>query len=100
MLKFLRVTKQTLLCLALLTSSASARGDPPPNAEDYKESPLLKVPQYLENYNFDFSAHVIPKAYDYQGASVMLHHKVKLIPDVKDRQGAIVLNRVSFFKFY
>ena len=35
----------------------------------------------------------MPKAYEYYGASVQIHHKVKLIPDVKDRFGAIVLKK-------
>lgn len=56
---------------------------------------LLDKPQYLENYSFDFSQHHLPLAYDTYGASVQLLHKYKLIPDIKDRYGAIVLNKVS-----
>ena len=37
----------------------------------------------------------MPIAYDTYGASVQLLHKYKLIPDIKDRYGAIVLNKVS-----
>ena len=54
---------------------------------------LLDKPQYLENYSFDFSKHHLPLAYDTYGASVQLLHKYKLIPDIKDRYGAIVLNK-------
>ena len=53
----------------------------------------MREGQNLENYSFDFSAHNLPKAYEYFGASVQLHHKVKLIPDVKDRYGAVVLKK-------
>lgn len=56
---------------------------------------ILDKPQYLENYSFDFSQHHLPLAYNTYGASVQLLHKYKLIPDIKDRYGAIVLNKVS-----
>ena len=32
-------------------------------------------------------------AYDTYSAAVQVHHKIKLIPDVKERYGAIVLNK-------
>jgi hypothetical protein len=49
--------------------------------------------QPLDNYSFDFSADKLPIAYDYAGSAIQLHHKLKLIPDVKDRYGAITLKK-------
>lgn len=78
--------KQITIALLLSTSSVAA------NPDGHK---VLDKPQYLENYSFDFSQHHLPLAYDTYGASVQLLHKYKLIPDIKDRYGAIVLNKVS-----
>lgn len=86
--KFLRVT--TSIAVALLVSSNAYRNGIPNT---------LNRPQNIENYSFDFSAHQLPIAYDTFGAAVQLHHHYKLIPDVKDRMGAIVLNQVSFIFF-
>ena len=49
--------------------------------------------QPLDNYSFDFSSDKLPIAYEYHGSSIQLHHKLKLIPDVKDRYGAITLKK-------
>ena len=48
----------------------------------------------LENYSFDYSAHKAPLSYGTYGSAVELFHKTKLISSVKDRYGAMVLNRV------
>jgi hypothetical protein len=42
----------------------------------------------------------LPIAYDTYGAAVQLHHRYKLIPDIKDRQGAIVLSKVSNWYYF
>lgn len=75
--------KQVTIAL-LLSSEVGA------NPDGHK---VMDKPQYLENYSFDFSQHHMPLAYDTYGASVQLLHKYKLIPDIKDRYGAIVLNK-------
>ena len=41
------------------------------------------------------SAHKLPIAYSTYGASIQLHDKFVLLPDIKGRQGAIVMNKVS-----
>ena len=83
---FLRVTKMGVITL-LLFSSVFGQED----------KSLLEPAQLLENYSFDFSSHKLPIAYNTYGSAVQLHHKYKLIPDVKERYGAIVLNQVSPF---
>ena len=85
MKNFLRVSKKLAIIGLLLSSSYAFDG----------ERDILKKPQVLENYSFDFSAHKLPVAFDTYGASVQLHSKYKLIPDVDRRNGAIVLNKVS-----
>jgi|TARA_B110001450_G_C17246164_1_gene329572 hypothetical protein len=85
MQNFLRVTKMGVITLLLSSSVLSIDVD----------RSLLDQPQLLENYSFDFSAHKLPIAYDTFGSAVQLHHKYKLIPDVKERYGAIMLNQVS-----
>ena len=82
MIKFLRGP----LAIMLLMGQAII------GAEGYTQN-LLQQAQELENYSFDFSAHKLPRAYDTYGAAVQLHNQIKLIPDVKNRNGAIVLNR-------
>lgn len=89
MINFLRGTK-ALVCLLLLSPCVTAQRPTEPN-----NNTILSSAQSLENYSFDFSNHKLPKAYEYFGASVQLHHSVKLIPDVASRQGAIVLKKVS-----
>lgn len=64
------------------------------SAKEAHEIDVLQKPQELENYSFDFSNHHLPIAYNTFGASTQLMHKYKLIPDVKNRYGAIVLNKV------
>ena len=54
---------------------------------------MLDRPQTIEHYGFDFKNHKLPQAYDTYGAAVQIHSHMKLIPDVKDRYGAIVLNK-------
>ena len=74
------------ICLLLLTSSnivSAYEGD----------RTLLEEGQILNNYSFDFKEHKPPLAYDTYGAAVQVHHMIKLIPEVKERFGAIVLNK-------
>jgi len=77
------VAKLAAISVLLLSFAAAALQD----------KSLRKAPQVLENYSFDFSAHKTPLAFDTYGAAVQLHNRYKLIPDIKDRQGAIVLNK-------
>ena len=66
MLSLLRVSKRTLLCLGMLLAVVSSgKGD-----KDDKSKALLKSAQVLDNYSFDFSAHQLPRAYDYFGAAI------------------------------
>jgi hypothetical protein len=88
MKKFLRGAILTLL----LTSSKAF--------EDNPGATTLDTAQVLENYSFDFSAHKLPYAYSSYGAAVQLHHRFKLIPDIKSRFGAIVMDRVSDFVMF
>ena len=83
--KILVGTKRAVMLGLLLAGSGQA--GPKDN--------LLDRPQMLDNYSFDFSAHQLPRAYETFGAAVQLHHEIKLIPDVKDRYGAIVMKKVS-----
>ena len=76
------------LLLSLLFGSIIGR------AEGQAPGPeVLDRPQNIDMYSFDFSAHQLPLAYNTYGSSVQLHSKYKLIPDVKNRYGAIVLNK-------
>ena len=77
------VTKYAV-CLLLLTSSnivSTYEGD----------RSLREEGQVLNNYSFDFKEHKLPLAYDTHGAAVQVHHMIKLIPEVKERFGAITL---------
>lgn len=49
----------------------------------------------LTNYNFDYSAHKAPLAYQTYGTSVELFHRLKLISGVPDKYGQVALKRVS-----
>lgn len=80
------------LTIVLLLWSGSQIDSSMQNPDGYE---ILDKPQFLENYSFDFSNHQLPLAYNTYGASVQLLHKYKLIPDIKDRYGSIVLNKVS-----
>ena len=80
------------LTIALLLWSGSQIPGSLQNPDGHQ---ILEKPQFLENYSFDFSSHQLPLAYNTYGASVQLLHKYKLIPDIKDRYGSIVLNKVS-----
>lgn len=66
-----------------------------------RDRETLKQPQYLENYSFDMAAHKLPIAYSTHGAAIQLHDKFVLLPDIKGRQGAIVMKKpiVSDLKF-
>jgi len=79
------VTKYAV-CLLLLSSSnivCAYEGD----------RTLREEAQVLHNYSFDFKEHKPPLAYDTYGAAVQVHHLIKLIPEVKERFGAIVMNK-------
>ena len=52
----------------------------------------MKQPQYLENYSFDFREHQLPIAYDTYGTAVQLHDHFVLTPEVKETNGALVMN--------
>ena len=54
---------------------------------------VLDTPQKIEHYGFNFKERKLPQAYDTFGAAVQIHSHMKLIPDVQDRYGAIVLNK-------
>ena len=57
-------------------------------------------PELIEAFSFDFSAHKVPLAYKIQETSVELYNKLKLIPQVKDREGGIFLNQVCIYSIY
>jgi len=102
MFNFLRGSKLVAIVVMLLISTSEQqrpnrrRGGGKPRGSTVNEpTNMLSQAQDLENYSFDFSSHIVPKAYDTYGAAVQLHNHLKLIPDVAGRYGAIVMNKVS-----
>ena len=77
MFNFLRGTKSkrvatAVVCLLMFSSGTNAAFkdrsvDPRGGSADKN---ILRSAQALDNYSFDFSDHILPKAYEYHGASV------------------------------
>lgn len=55
--------------------------------------------ELLEPFSFDFSAHKPPLAYNTFETSVELFSKLKLIPAIPDKQGAVFLKKVYLSLF-